>query len=389
MAECERVLAAAANALDIIIRLQEITELGCDNPQRSFGKRGRHTLLESGAVADRLAGLNAVCVTLTLPGSTQESIRALAAYSSWITNSLFQVLRDWRKKYKRKIEYFYVWELQKRGALHLHICLAADSEQETLERLQTLGLKMKNKWFNLLREMATTKAVKRFGKKEGKLPGVDMFARNRVIQGKHNQTVQTWRNKPDKWQWDVTPIKKSVAAYFSKYAGKGNAAPVDKKGFEKYSIKAGRRCYVPSRWWGVSKALMQAIKANRFEYVVEMSGLQSSSILDAIHQQLALSPITKAYGYNWQVLEPKYKELVMDGKKCYGKRGIIKGELEPVMLAIQGSNPTCVLIQGITEIYYFEPTQWLENWEYWKGEKGLLYALTGKNEREVQSSLQV
>ena len=403
-ADCEKALKDATAALDITNRLQGMVELGTDNPQRGFTKRARHTLLEAGAITDKLAGKNAICVTLTLPGSTQESIRALAAYTSWFTNNLMQPIRDWRVKFDKKIEYFYVWEPQKRGALHIHICLMANPNQESLENLMKLGHKVKDSWYWLLKEMATTKPVKRFGKKGGVLPGIDMFARANA-RGK----IKSWKNRPDKWEWDIQEVKKSVAAYFSKYAGK-NAAPSSKKQFTR-----GSKVYCPSRWWGKSKGINEAIKANRFEYYVSVPNLQSSSLLEAVRQELELLPIVKAYSYPWQVLEHKYQETTIDGQKWYCKKGIVRGELEPVkpvklmvplsiqlimaliikgelllvMLSRQEFNPSRILIQGHTEIYYFEPESFAEIWQFWKEQKGLLYDLSHKTVKQVESKLVV
>lgn len=388
-AECERVLAAATAALDIKNVLQEITKLGCDNPQRSFTTVARHKLLEAGAVTDKLAGLNAAVITLTLPGSTLASVRALAAYSGWIVNSLFQIIRDYRKRTKKKVEYFFVWELQMKRAsknlapaLHIHICLAAPANEVPIDRLLKLGYKMKDKWFSLLKEMATTKAVKRFGKKEGNLPGIDMFSR----ANQHGK-IKSWLNHPDEWRWDIQQVRKSVAAYFAKYAGK-NGAPANKNQFEKYA-KAGNKCYSPSRWWGVSGGIRELIKANRFEYTIDMANLDCTGTLEGIRGELELQPVVKAYGTSWQVLESKYKEAIIDGKKCYCKKGLIKGELEPVMLASQGDNPTRILIQGHTEIYYFEPERFQEVWEFWREQKGLIEDLAGKIRKSVNSNLRL
>lgn len=381
-AECERILAAAAAALDIRNGLQEIHPLGSDHPQKSFTRQARHTLLEAGAVTDKLAGKNAVLLTLTLPGSTSESLRATAAYSGWILNNLMQCVRDWRKKFKKQIEYFYVWEWQKRGALHIHICLAADSNEESIDRLIQLARKQKDTWYHLLKRMATTEPVKRFGKKEGNLPGIDMFAR-----ANQNGKVKSWRNRPDKWEWDIQQVTKSVGAYFAKYAGK-NAAPSNKKEFDKYA-KSGKKCYSPSRWSGKSKGIQQAIKANRFTYELEMPNLESSGMLEAVRQEMLLQPLVKAYTYPWQVLDYKYKEQIWLGEKCYGNKGLFKGDFKPVMFASQGDNPSRVLIQGHTEIYYFEPEQFTEVWQFWKNQKDLLIALSGKPERSVNSRLRV
>ncbi len=382
MAECERVLVAVTAALDIRNGLQEILPLGSDNPQRSFTRQARHTLLEAGAVTDKLAGKNAVLLTLTLPGSTPESLRAIAAYSSWILNNLMQPIRDWRKKFKKQIEYFYVWEWQKRGALHIHICLAASPDEETIEQLINLAHKQKDLWYWLLKRMATTEPVKRFGKKEGNLPGIDMFAR-----ANQNGRIKSWRERPDKWEWDIQQVRKSVAAYFVKYAGK-NAAPSNKKGFDEYA-KSGKKCYNPGRWSGKSKGIQQAIKTNRFTYEIEMANLQSSGTLEAVRQEMLLQSLVRSYSYPWQVVESKYKEAIIGGKKWYCKKGIVKGELELVKLASQGDNPSRVLIQGHTEIYYFEPESFPEIWQFWREQKDLLIALSGKPERNVNSRLQM
>ncbi|MGL5808569.1 MAG: rolling circle replication-associated protein, partial [Nocardioides sp.] len=179
----------------------------------TFGKNARHRLLESGAIIDKECGLNAWEITCTIPGNTRAAFRTVAEHTGWIMNELTREIR--RAKCQL---WFYVWELQKRGALHLHLCVADPSMD-----LSSLASRLESRWWELLQSLCTRTET-------------DVFAKS---------SKKTWRFTPAVWRSHIAPIKKSVAAYFSKYAGK-TALPTS-------SPKTSNRVYTPSRWWGCSR----------------------------------------------------------------------------------------------------------------------------------------
>lgn len=220
---------------------------GRDFKAKSFSRYARHSILEAGAWLDRELGKERLCeITLTLPGDTEEAKRGIAQWSGWIVNRLTQVIRNQEKH--EDIHHFFVWELQVRGALHMHWCVAAPSP--LLAYL--ISEQIKDKWYALLLELE-------------RRTGINFFL---------NSRGQDWKNRADKWQWRVVPIKKSVAAYYSKYLGK-SAALIDKK----KRWKAGS-IYYPSRWWGISRKLNQEIKKWRISLELPMLLKTEASMLE-------------------------------------------------------------------------------------------------------------
>lgn len=309
-------------ANELQVTLINSAELGGDNRATAFTRRARHTLLEAGDVMQSLcpsvtdgAAANARAITLTLPGSTPEALRACAAWSSWLLNCLMQEVRDCR----HPVYYFSVWELQKRGALHLHLCIGGNPDQVSMEFLKTLGDRLIARWFELLKVMGTRRKVSRGGK-TGRLPGIDMFARSETaIQARGGP--KSWRDYPEKWQADNQPIKKNVAAYFSKYASKNATSGNKNKVFNAYS---------PSRWWSCSTNIREEIKKYRFDYTVAYHPVESNQLIEDC---LEVWPSDFQYSYDFRIIskhEEEGKETtsinVVNGitKICYWDKAIFK-----------------------------------------------------------------
>lgn len=227
----------------------------------TFGKKARHRLLEAGAIVDKLCGLNAWEITCTLPGGTTGAICTLAENTGWLMNELTQIIRRAKCKY-----WFYVWEFQKRGALHLHL-LIADPERN----IQSLAWKLESRWWQALEFLS-------------KKNQVDLFARR--IGG-------SWRGDPSKWQSHVAPIQKSVAAYFSKYASKG-LQPSS-------AISYQKKLFSPSRWWGCSTEIKAQIKIHRQKWKLEVSPSTAKKIEKYLQSWLNDPGRITAYNYEFQL----------------------------------------------------------------------------------------
>lgn len=309
--------------LDIIRKLQHASQTpkNFGEPYRKtvFGKRARRSLLEAGQVVDTACGTNAWVVTLTLPGNTRKAKDALANYSSYILNRLLQVLR----RFKVPMYEFSVWEWQERGALHLHICIAAKHEDISMIELEAICHRIKDKWYEVLLEMITTKPVTR-GNWTGNLPGIDMFECRGSTKNKH----KTWRYRPDIWErgWDIQPIKKSVAKYFAKYASK------EAKSGNGFEIQKGLN---PSRWWGSNKLVKDEIKNFRYDYTVGYTEGETEEMLESIFE---VHPPIMSYNYDFHIKAKSYK--------------IIEGETPELCLDSETSVTVC---NGNTKIYYWEP----------------------------------
>lgn len=257
----------ARRALDIIDEfhlVQKVVQKGgwgkLPKPTK-FTKNARHRLLEAGAVIDKECGLNAWEVTVTLPGSGKANCDALCAYSGWIMN---EITRELRKE--KCLYWFYVWELQKRGALHLHLLLA-DKERD----LHYLAQRIEQRWWVLLQSLSARL-------------NQDLF--KKLSRG-------TWRQKPWKWQSHVAKIRKSTAAYFSKYAGKGSN---DIQSSAKFKTVG-----TPSRWWGSSRTVKKAITASRARWSWELSPSVSLEVELLLEDFLNQKHKLKSYRYDFDL----------------------------------------------------------------------------------------
>lgn len=264
---CEVDARQALRALDIINEFHLVQKVvqkggwGHLSKLTSFTKNARHRLLEAGAIVDKFCGLNAYEITCTLPGSTVASMRLLAENTGWIMNELTREIRKVKCKY-----WFYVWELQKRGALHLHL-LVADPERD----MSNLAQRLQSRWWQLLISLSV---------REGR----DAFAR---------KAGGTWARSPFRWQSHVAPIRKSVAAYFSKYAGKGSS------NFSKNGTV--NRSFSPSRWWGCSTEIKEQIKKHRQKYTLNVLTSTSRKIWEHLQTWLDTIGLLKEYRYEFQL----------------------------------------------------------------------------------------
>ena len=160
-------------------------------------------------------GRNVWFATLTLPGSTGEALRACAAWSGY----LMERVRQWLRDSQLGEECVAVWELQRRGALHMHLALPMVAGWS----LSRLFAELHHMWCVIL-ERTSVKA------------GVDLFAREGGL---------TWRKQ--KWivRIDVQKVEKSVGQYLSKYISK------------RASKWSSQTSYCPTRWWSLSRNLLE------------------------------------------------------------------------------------------------------------------------------------
>jgi hypothetical protein len=145
-----------------------------------------------------------------------------AQVTGWVINRLLQAVRDERTD----VRWLYVWEYQRRGALHLHISLSSQRDNES----QRVGNLLVGRWCSLLREIK-----EKFG--------IDTISR-RSDGGVWDEKY--WRNRSEM-------VQKSLSAYLSKYLSKG-AKEKDEK---------GRPLPAPSRWWGYSRQLARDVRSAR------------------------------------------------------------------------------------------------------------------------------
>lgn len=272
-ADCHEAL--QSRSLDIISDFQRSKVRQDDTPKSGwgndpkvtrFGSYARHTILEAGAIASRGTGHlgRGVEVTLTLPSTSHGAFRALSQWSGYAVNRILQAIR----RNSADIEWFYVWEVQKRGALHLHMALSGASREELLR----VGRKVRKAWFRVLEDV-------------GRKSGANMFLRR---GGRGNNTYKEFL-KGNR----VAEIRKSLAAYFAKYVSKG--AATDSKGKVVH-------WYPPSRWWGISRKLLKKVKEERLN--VRITNLSEEQCVELLSMAEAFvrrhSPI-RSTGYNFEL----------------------------------------------------------------------------------------
>ncbi|MDP8933006.1 MAG: hypothetical protein M3N42_02415, partial [Cyanobacteriota bacterium] len=225
--------------LDILKKSQRFSLVaprwGKTNRKKSFTRNARRKILQAGAVMDQLYPGKAWMTTVTIPGGTPAALKAVADWSGWLVNRMLQYIR--RHSIRKQAMWFYTWELQDRGALHMHWAVAHDDlkvGKEIAEHLEYY-------WFELLAEL------------KEKI-GVDCFER---LEG------GTHRNSSLHWQSNVQKVQKSVAAYFSKYCSK------DSENVKRHKTYKPDQIYYPASWWNSSYSAKAAIKMGSFDYKLE------------------------------------------------------------------------------------------------------------------------
>jgi hypothetical protein len=147
----------------------------------------------------------------------------LSQWSGFIVHRLKAWIHDIDSSYSC----VYCWEWQKRGALHIHVAIYANSITKRNDIFN--GIRMK--WITLLEEVSDRSGVDLFKKSGGR---------------------GTWRGHYDKIRATAEWVKKSVAAYLGKYLSKAQTPILDTT-----------RYFYPSRWWGSTQNLKAIEKGAR------------------------------------------------------------------------------------------------------------------------------
>ena len=189
--------------------------------QRLFSKKARKLCKESAAYLEFVHGLGVFLVTATLPASTSEAYLAMAAESAYLHSRVRQHVRD----VARGSSCLFVWEWQKRGALHLHLAIAHRNKR----LMGKFCREFKCFWIKLLERVSLRS-------------GVDLFRR---------YDGYDWRERPEKIQVDAQKVKKSLRCYLSKYLSKGSKAAT------------WLRRYTPSAWYGITDDVRAGVSAAR------------------------------------------------------------------------------------------------------------------------------
>lgn len=191
-----------------------------------FTTTGKNMVRDGAYICEHETQGSGIFLTLTFPGGTEQGYETMALASGYCVDRVNRFLR-----YRvHKGIFSYVWELQKRGAPHLHYIfrLPVGADQDKFHR------EIKALWYRVLCDVSEDTKVDLFERKEG----------------------GTWLNHPEVLQVDIKPIHETYSKYLSKY-------------ISKTSTKDGKKTtWAPGRWWGVSSACRRAIYAHRLESVI-------------------------------------------------------------------------------------------------------------------------
>jgi hypothetical protein len=243
---------------------------GVPGQGNGFSTNGRRRMLRAGAVLDELADYpqQILFATGTLPGSTYESKLAMAAWSGWAVNAM----KAWfAKRVPDKLD-MYVWEFQKRGALHIHYAILV---KDTATRKRLLK-EWKPQWQRIIDGI-------------GIKAGVDMWRKNANYTHANNKEVL---------QADIQECEKSIARYLSKYVSKSQ---------QQYLDNHWKQCK-PSRFWGISRPLCKALERRT---VTEVIPLRNRRELETMHED-CLSVLTSncEIVHTYEVKKARAKVLV-------------------------------------------------------------------------------
>jgi hypothetical protein len=202
-----------------------------------FTSRARNMIRDAGYLIESETSGVPLFLTLTCPGGTNEVYEAFSIGSGYIVDRFNRWLR-----YKVKESWFaYVWEVQKRGAPHLHYMfkMASGASLEGLKR------EIRAEWRKILLDVSGESGVNLFRSERGR----------------------DWSGDVSKPVIDIREITTSVAGYLAKYASKTSS-----KGLLGSS-------FIPGRWWGVSYSLREQVSRRRVEIVLEFDSLSMAKDL--------------------------------------------------------------------------------------------------------------
>jgi len=204
----------------------------------AFGLDAKRRIFRASGALDRFDEVreNYLFLTATLPGDTDEAKWAIAEYAHEIIDGL----KSWLSKRLLDRKEFYVWENQKRGALHFHYCIYCPDKEIQAE----ITREFKRQMVRLYDGISQKHGCNLWGKHEP----LGFDGKAEILQAR------------------VEVVYKSVAAYMAGYlAGKG----------DKHSSDHLHR-YYPKRWFGVSRPLSTLINQYTEKREYEFTSLKEA-----------------------------------------------------------------------------------------------------------------
>lgn len=189
---------------------------------RSFSLYARRMLARAGGCFAPASEGRLVFLTGTLPGGTQDAMRSIAKWSSWVVHEVLSRLFRAIGVKQSEVLWEWVWEYQKRGALHWHMAV----ELPTVGQAQRCLSKFRSVWCAVLRGVDSR-------------VDCDLFERAEGGTHRHDESV---------WRVDAQVAIASPSQYLSKYLSKD---PL---------VEGGPNLFPPTRWYGCSRALNRKLR---------------------------------------------------------------------------------------------------------------------------------
>lgn len=191
---------------------------GGEPKPKSFSLYARRQIGRSGGVFSPAREKRLVFLTGTLPGGTDEAMEAISRHSSWVVHELMTRIPRVIDQKSGESRWIWVWEFQKRGALHWH-CVYECHDPETA---QLLIAEFKLVWCSVMDGLS-------------KRSGVDCAAR---------RDGGTWAGQYDSWRVDAQLGRRAPQNYLAKYLSKDDS-------------KGGSVDFpYPNRWYGCSRKIL-------------------------------------------------------------------------------------------------------------------------------------
>lgn len=202
---------------------------------------GRRHLKWAGAALDELSVDPGECLfmTGTLPGGSSQAMMGIAIAAAPVV----QRVQRWISNHIPEKLSFHVWEHQKRGALHLHLCVHCPDP----DRREFFLNEWKGYWKTCIDFACEVSGLNLWERRGGKV--WDEERRGEVIQA------------------DCQTCRSSVAGYFSKYLSKGGTKVYPER-------------FRPVRYWGVSRPLTKLVSDLTYSMDFDIDDSYESKVID-------------------------------------------------------------------------------------------------------------
>lgn len=331
--------------LDLLPQLSQDIK-GAPRKRAGMSVKARNKILHLSSMMDERNKDRQVFATGTLPGGTDLAMKEFTRLSGYCVKMVQTYMPRALGCESGDLSVVWCWELQKRGALHMHLAI----ETSSVSLADELCEAWRDIWSNVL-VLVNRKAT------------TDIFKRRRG---------GTWAGLKDVWQVDCEKVKKGVSKYLSKYLGK------EKKGMERY---------YPARWYGASRKIRQSLKAwmmvNTRWYDVEIDG---SADFDEVKGDIL--GILSSLGVRGSKDRSQwYQSLTVSAYTYVSQPGEIWGDVEDMIDALKGKlvrgadvmkGGNEVTIESIMSDVFFAMKKGMPYWAYIELERLFCDALSYK-----------